>query len=139
MPTKTTLDPPVPANNKSIGIYRSLLYNGSKFVGFQKSKGNSYEVEVSLQVLVLQFSCAFNSNLAVFIILKMTTNSMSTWRTTICVVISRSKDSPKSTSTWRRSSTARLSDPSIRFSLANGTPMKMWVLVHLSSNLTFVF
>lgn len=50
MPSKTTLDPPVPTNNKPVGIYRSLLYNGSKFVGFQKSKGNSYEVEVSLQV-----------------------------------------------------------------------------------------
>lgn len=50
MPIKATLDPPIPANNKPVGIYRSLLYNGSKFKGFQKSKGSSYEVEVVLQV-----------------------------------------------------------------------------------------
>lgn len=50
MPTKANLEPPIPANNKTIGINRSLLYNGSKFVGYQKSRGNSYEVEVVLQV-----------------------------------------------------------------------------------------
>lgn len=32
-----------------IGLLNTLLYNGSKFKGFQKSKGNSYEVEVILQ------------------------------------------------------------------------------------------
>jgi hypothetical protein len=37
-------------NSKQIGINKSLLYNGSTFKGFQKSKGNSYEVEVVLQV-----------------------------------------------------------------------------------------
>ena len=51
MPTRTSiLDPPIPANNKPLGTYRSLLYNGSKFSGSQKSKGNSYDVEVVLQV-----------------------------------------------------------------------------------------
>lgn len=38
------------ANNKTIGINKSLLYNGSRFAGSQKSKGNSYDVEVVLQV-----------------------------------------------------------------------------------------
>jgi hypothetical protein len=51
MPTKTLIDPPAPEKNSSIGgIYRSLLYSGSKFHGCQKSKGNCYEVEVILQV-----------------------------------------------------------------------------------------
>ena len=50
MPTKTNIDPPVPFNNKISGTHRSLLYNGSKFAGSQKSKGNSYDVEVVLQV-----------------------------------------------------------------------------------------
>lgn len=50
MPSKTLIDPPIPENNKTVGTYRSLLYNGSKFTGFQKSKGNSYDVEVVLQV-----------------------------------------------------------------------------------------
>lgn len=43
-------EPPPPANSKQIGVTKSLLYNGSKFQGFQKSKGNSYTVEVVLQV-----------------------------------------------------------------------------------------
>jgi len=41
---------PFRENSKQIGVNKSLLYNGSKFKGFQKSKGNSYEVEVILQV-----------------------------------------------------------------------------------------
>lgn len=32
-----------------LGLLNTLLYNGSKFKGYQKSKGNSYEVEVILQ------------------------------------------------------------------------------------------
>ena len=31
------------------GVSRSLLYNGSRFTGHQKSKGNQYDVEVMLQ------------------------------------------------------------------------------------------
>lgn len=42
--------PPPPVNSGQPGITRSLLYNGSRFQGHQKSKGNSYEVEVILQV-----------------------------------------------------------------------------------------
>lgn len=51
MPSKSNhIEPAVPANNKTIGSYRSLLSSGSKFTGSQKSKGNSYDVEVVLQV-----------------------------------------------------------------------------------------
>jgi hypothetical protein len=42
--------PPVPIKCKQPGVARSLLYNGSRFVGHQKSKGNQYDVEVILQV-----------------------------------------------------------------------------------------
>lgn len=50
MPVKVDIVPPPPANSKQPGVTRSLLYNGSRFQGHQKSKGNSYEVEVVLQV-----------------------------------------------------------------------------------------
>ena len=43
--------PPPPAKSKQQGVSRSLLYNGSKFKGHQKSKGNQYDVEVILQVI----------------------------------------------------------------------------------------
>ncbi|KAK7076399.1 GID complex subunit 4, VID24 [Halocaridina rubra] len=52
MPVKTemaSLDPPPPANSGQPGVNRSLLYNGSRFQGHQKSKGQSYDVEVVLQ------------------------------------------------------------------------------------------
>lgn len=52
MPVKVDITPPPPANSKQPGITKSLLYNGSKFHGSQKSKGNSYEVEVVLQVRI---------------------------------------------------------------------------------------
>jgi len=48
MPVK--LDPLPPANSSLPGITTSLLYNGSRFQGHQKSKGNCYDVEVILQV-----------------------------------------------------------------------------------------
>ena len=50
MPTKVDIHPPPPANSQLQGIATSLLYNGSKFNGHQKSKGHSYNVEVILQV-----------------------------------------------------------------------------------------
>lgn len=58
MPVKVNITPPPPANSKQPGVTKSLLYNGSKFQGHQKSKGNSYEVEVVLQVSIqtTQFS-----------------------------------------------------------------------------------
>jgi len=43
-------DPPVPANTSQPGVTTWLLYSGSKFTGHQKSKGNSYDVVVNLQV-----------------------------------------------------------------------------------------
>lgn len=50
MPVKVDIIPPPPANSKQLGVLKTLLYNGSKFKGFQKSKGSSYDVEVVLQV-----------------------------------------------------------------------------------------
>ena len=51
MPSRVeALDPPPPANSKLLGVNTSLLYNGSKFKGHQKSRGNEYDVEVILQV-----------------------------------------------------------------------------------------
>lgn len=49
MPSKMSIEPAIPANNKSTGVHKNLLYSGSRFRGCQKSKGNSYEVEVVLQ------------------------------------------------------------------------------------------
>lgn len=56
MPVRVDCVPPPPANSKQPGIAKSLLYNGSKFQGFQKSKGSSYEVEVVLQHVDLENS-----------------------------------------------------------------------------------
>lgn len=50
MPVRVELDPPAPSNSQQPGVTTSLLYSGSKFQGHQKSKGNSYDVEVILQV-----------------------------------------------------------------------------------------
>jgi len=49
MPVKTDVHVPPPANSHQPGVTRSLLYNGSRFQGHQKSKGNCYDVEVVLQ------------------------------------------------------------------------------------------
>lgn len=43
--------PALPSNSSQDGIRETMLYSGSKFKGFQKSQGNSYDVEVVLQVL----------------------------------------------------------------------------------------
>ncbi|XP_003367302.1 conserved hypothetical protein [Trichinella spiralis] len=40
---------PLPVSKVSDGISRNFLYNGSRFNGCQKSKGNSYDVEVIIQ------------------------------------------------------------------------------------------
>lgn len=47
--SQSTVYPPPPINSKQPGVSSSLLYNGSKFYGHQKSKGNQYDVEVVLQ------------------------------------------------------------------------------------------
>jgi hypothetical protein len=51
---ETLVPPPPPAASKLPGVTRSLLYNGSRFVGHQKSKGNQYAVEVILQHVDLE-------------------------------------------------------------------------------------
>ena len=55
--------PPPPAKSKQPGVSRSLLYNGSKFKGHQKSKGNQYDVEVILQVKYFPLKCILYSNI----------------------------------------------------------------------------
>lgn len=47
---KSKVVPLLPAKKTDYGMPRSLLFNGSRFVGSQKSKGNCYDVEVVLQV-----------------------------------------------------------------------------------------
>ncbi|KAI7697542.1 hypothetical protein SSS_05417 [Sarcoptes scabiei] len=47
----TLFCPPPLINSQQLGIAHSLLYSGSKFGGYQKSKGNSYDVEVVFQVI----------------------------------------------------------------------------------------
>ncbi|XP_072311802.1 glucose-induced degradation protein 4 homolog isoform X2 [Eucyclogobius newberryi] len=47
--SSASLIPPPPINTQQPGVVTSLLYSGSKFRGHQKSKGNSYDVEVVLQ------------------------------------------------------------------------------------------
>ncbi|XP_055911420.1 glucose-induced degradation protein 4 homolog [Eupeodes corollae] len=61
MPVKDDIVPPPPANSKQTGVTKTLLYNGSKFQGFQKSQGNSYDVEVVLQHVDMEnsFLCGY--------------------------------------------------------------------------------
>lgn len=54
MPVKHA--PPPPANSVQPGVATSLLYNGSRFQGHQKSKGNCYDVEVILQHVDMETS-----------------------------------------------------------------------------------
>lgn len=51
MPGRLDLVPRPPANSKLPGVTTTLLYSGSKFCGFQESKGNRFNVEVMLKVL----------------------------------------------------------------------------------------
>ncbi|XP_037834773.1 glucose-induced degradation protein 4 homolog isoform X1 [Kryptolebias marmoratus] len=48
-PSSACLVPPAPINTSQPGVAVSLLYSGSQFRGYQRSKGNSYDVEVVLQ------------------------------------------------------------------------------------------
>lgn len=59
MPVKVEAIPP-PSQSKQLGFPKTLLYNGSKFEGSQKSKGNSYAVEVVLQVNYAHFKLAIH-------------------------------------------------------------------------------
>ncbi|XP_018928858.1 glucose-induced degradation protein 4 homolog [Cyprinus carpio] len=51
-----SLVPPPPINTLQPGVNTSLLYSGSQFRGYQKSKGNSYDVEVVLQHVTMEDS-----------------------------------------------------------------------------------
>ncbi|XP_038676315.1 glucose-induced degradation protein 4 homolog isoform X1 [Scyliorhinus canicula] len=64
MPVRTesaSLIPPPPINTQQPGVATTLLYSGSKFRGHQKSKGNSYDVEVVLQHVDMEnsFLCGY--------------------------------------------------------------------------------
>ncbi|XP_049601221.1 glucose-induced degradation protein 4 homolog isoform X1 [Syngnathus scovelli] len=48
-PSPGSLVPPGPINGQQPGVATSLLYSGSQFRGYQKSKGNAYDVDVVLQ------------------------------------------------------------------------------------------
>ncbi|XP_028332552.1 glucose-induced degradation protein 4 homolog [Gouania willdenowi] len=54
--SSASLIPPPPINTQQPGVVTSLLYSGSKFRGYQKSKGNSYDVEVVLQHVTMEDS-----------------------------------------------------------------------------------
>ena len=80
---QSEVSPPFPVNSKQVslenkfftkiyhffqpGVSRTLLYNGSRFTGHQKSKGNQYDVEVMLQVQFTNlFPASFNLISAIF-------------------------------------------------------------------------
>ncbi|XP_008313305.1 uncharacterized protein LOC103382329 isoform X3 [Cynoglossus semilaevis] len=54
--SSASLVPPPPINTQQPGVVTSLLYSGSRFRGHQKSKGNSYDVEVVLQHVTMEDS-----------------------------------------------------------------------------------
>ncbi|XP_062841123.1 SH3 and PX domain-containing protein 2A [Trichomycterus rosablanca] len=54
--SSASLVPPPPINTQQPGVATSLLYSGSQFRGHQKSKGNSYDVEVVLQHVTMEDS-----------------------------------------------------------------------------------
>ncbi|XP_052328157.1 uncharacterized protein LOC118396884 isoform X3 [Oncorhynchus keta] len=54
--SSASLIPAAPINTHQPGVVASLLYSGSKFRGHQKSKGNSYDVEVVLQHVTMEAS-----------------------------------------------------------------------------------
>ncbi|XP_059085594.1 glucose-induced degradation protein 4 homolog [Tigriopus californicus] len=57
IPLEASMIPPrPPVNSKQPGVASSLLYNGSRFTGHQRSKGNEYAVEVILQHVDLENS-----------------------------------------------------------------------------------
>lgn len=52
MPVPRETEVPFRENSKQVGVNKTLG-SGSIFKGYQKSKGNSYEVEVVLQVMTV--------------------------------------------------------------------------------------
>ncbi|XP_071319435.1 uncharacterized protein [Trachinotus anak] len=54
--SSVSLVPPAPINTYQPGVATSLLYSGAQFRGYQKSKGNAYDVEVVLQHVTVEDS-----------------------------------------------------------------------------------
>lgn len=54
MPVPRETEVPFRENSKQVGVVNQGLSSGSIFRGFQKSKGNSYEVEVIIQVIMIE-------------------------------------------------------------------------------------
>ncbi|XP_013870322.1 glucose-induced degradation protein 4 homolog [Austrofundulus limnaeus] len=64
-PSSACLVPPAPINTCQPGVTVSLLYSGSQYRGYQRSKGNSYDVEVVLQgkfQAFYEYAKSFNSD-----------------------------------------------------------------------------
>ncbi|KAM4716467.1 glucose-induced degradation protein 4 homolog isoform 2-T2 [Anableps anableps] len=55
-PSSACLVPPAPINTYQPGVATSLLYSGAQYRGYQRSKGNSYDVEVVLQHVTMDDS-----------------------------------------------------------------------------------
>ncbi|MED6256101.1 GID complex subunit 4, VID24 [Ameca splendens] len=55
-PSSACLVPPAPINTHQPGVATSLLYSGAQYRGYQRSKGNSYDVEVVLQHVTMDDS-----------------------------------------------------------------------------------
>uniref|UniRef100_A0A3P9NFI2 GID complex subunit 4 homolog n=1 Tax=Poecilia reticulata TaxID=8081 RepID=A0A3P9NFI2_POERE len=55
-PSSACLVPPAPINTQQPGVATSLLYSGAQYRGYQRSKGNSYDVEVVLQHVTMDDS-----------------------------------------------------------------------------------
>ena len=74
MPVPRETEVPFRENSKQIGASITALSSGSIFKGFQKSKGNSYEVEVVLQVNMFRKYVAQGSNQFPFMLLDIRRN-----------------------------------------------------------------
>uniref|UniRef100_A0A3Q2DN49 GID complex subunit 4 homolog n=1 Tax=Cyprinodon variegatus TaxID=28743 RepID=A0A3Q2DN49_CYPVA len=55
-PSSACLVPPAPINTHQPGVFTSLLCSGAQYRGYQRSKGNSYDVEVVLQHVTMEDS-----------------------------------------------------------------------------------
>lgn len=79
--SSASLIPPPPLNTQQPGVVTSLLYSGSKFIGYQKSKGNSYDVEVVLQVGVWSGFLTVKANCLVRLVMcQMSDGMIDSWR-----------------------------------------------------------
>lgn len=61
MPSKDVIIPPFLEDSRQNGLATDTLFNGSKFRGYQRSQGKSYDVEVQLQHIDLEnsFLCGY--------------------------------------------------------------------------------